>query len=590
MITALYAQNGNSDFFKIAEFGTGLNLVVAERAQDSSSQETRNGLGKTTLLHAIDFCLGSSKQKGVFPSGGWSFRLDLTLNDKPYSVTRYVDADKMIIVDGDVSGWPIPADNNPDLIFRTVEYNVEHWRQLLGLFTFDLPLILPQESPMSELGISYRSLVTHFMRTTFSDAVVARPHVPETSARTQIAYLLALECEFVGLQMRLEKLRDEQEQARDAVERELSEEGKSLTLVRNEMLECEERIAANQRSIDTLDLGPAYGQLTVDIGKVSSEIHALEARVLAERRQLARAEADSRAMLSTDDVKKLFEDYGASIGAAEKTLQEVEEFHRRLNLNRKTILLEEAALLKKSISDKQKRLATRYTEFREATQILRSNQVFLEYQILQDRVSRAQRQYDALKASVTRYENAVARIRALTEELQGVVQSAIESFERIKANITDVQDCFAEFVQAAYDGEQANGELSVTLKRNGMKAIYRIEPHIASASSTGITHMGIVMFDVSLFLGQAKRGHAIDFLVHDSAIFDAIDTRQLATTLRTVHQMMQKRNLQYICSFNSNTLDDPEFAAIFPREETRALTRLTLKDDSPEHRLLRIAY
>lgn len=590
MISAVYAKNGDSAEFELARFFSGLNLIVAERAQQSSSRETRNGIGKTTLLHVIDFCLGASKKSGMFPEGGWRFRLELTLNEKSYSVTRYVDSDKIVLIEGDVSDWPIPADNQPDFFSRFSEYKLDHWKQILGMFVFDLPLAFPQESPMAGVGLTYRSLVTHFLRTSFSSAVVAAPNVPEATSRTHVAYLMALECDFIGRQMQLEKQIAEQANVRDAVVHELSEEGKSLSSVRNEMRECEDRIAANKRSIDTLDLGSAYGQLTIDINKVSAEIHALEAKVLADRRQLSRTEADSRAILSTDDVVKLFNDFGASIGNATKTLQEVEEFHNRLSLNRKTILLEEAERLKKSLAFNQKLLSDRYAEFREATEILKSNQVFLEYQILQDRVTKAQRRYDALQANIVRYENADNRHRALAEELRDVVKNALEEFERIKASLNDIKESFFDFVRLAYGETQQGNELSITLNRSSSKAIYRIEPHISAATSTGISHMGVVMFDLSLFLGQSKRGHAIDFMMHDSALFDAIDTRQLATTLKAAHQKTLERNLQYICSFNSNTLDDPEFTAIFPRKETRALTRLTLKDDLPEHRLLRIAY
>jgi uncharacterized protein YydD (DUF2326 family) len=45
--------------FKEPRFEAGFNIVMADTAKDSEETESTNGLGKTTLIRIIHFCLGS---------------------------------------------------------------------------------------------------------------------------------------------------------------------------------------------------------------------------------------------------------------------------------------------------------------------------------------------------------------------------------------------------------------------------------------------------------------------------------------------------------------------------------------------------
>ena len=63
----------NRDTFKSIKFGPGFNVVLAERTEESTHKDTRNGLGKTTLLNIIHFCMGSTeKPKKGLPRKGTS--------------------------------------------------------------------------------------------------------------------------------------------------------------------------------------------------------------------------------------------------------------------------------------------------------------------------------------------------------------------------------------------------------------------------------------------------------------------------------------------------------------------------------------
>ena len=48
---------------KSVEFTSGFNVVLADRTKDSTKKDTRNGLGKSTLVDVIHFCLGAPSQR-----------------------------------------------------------------------------------------------------------------------------------------------------------------------------------------------------------------------------------------------------------------------------------------------------------------------------------------------------------------------------------------------------------------------------------------------------------------------------------------------------------------------------------------------
>jgi uncharacterized protein YydD (DUF2326 family) len=88
--------------FKEARFDAGFNVVLADTAEDSKETESTNGLGKTTLIRIIHFCLGSdlARDKALnHPDlAGVMFGLDLQLGEAFVTVSRNTATPKEIAV------------------------------------------------------------------------------------------------------------------------------------------------------------------------------------------------------------------------------------------------------------------------------------------------------------------------------------------------------------------------------------------------------------------------------------------------------------------------------------------------------------
>jgi uncharacterized protein YydD (DUF2326 family) len=51
--------SANQPSFKTVEFTPGFNVIIADRTESSGVKDSRNGLGKSTLIEIIHFCLGA---------------------------------------------------------------------------------------------------------------------------------------------------------------------------------------------------------------------------------------------------------------------------------------------------------------------------------------------------------------------------------------------------------------------------------------------------------------------------------------------------------------------------------------------------
>ena len=55
----IHSIAANQPTFRPVKLTPGLNVILADRTKGSSRKDTRNGLGKSTLIEIIHFCLGA---------------------------------------------------------------------------------------------------------------------------------------------------------------------------------------------------------------------------------------------------------------------------------------------------------------------------------------------------------------------------------------------------------------------------------------------------------------------------------------------------------------------------------------------------
>src|SRR4051812_11248141 len=119
--------HANKESFVPIDFVPGMNIVLAEQAEDAASTDSRNARGKTTLLLILNYLLGGNLPSQLRPLRGddWEFTLTLTLGGHDVSVTRSLD-------NGSTLGFRYPAEG--EALFRQYSsegaIRLEDWKDL----------------------------------------------------------------------------------------------------------------------------------------------------------------------------------------------------------------------------------------------------------------------------------------------------------------------------------------------------------------------------------------------------------------------------------------------------------------------------
>ena len=185
--------------FKEVRFTPGFNVILADRTKASSDKDSRNGLGKSTLIEIIHFCLGASTQpkKGlrVPELRDWTFILELTIQGKDVKVYRNTASVGVVKLEGDFSGWPI----QPEFDEKENAYimKIKEWNNCLGYLMFQLEpeLIKDPYSP------TFRSLFSYFARrgtAAFEDAFKHHSQQQPWDVQVNNACLLGLNWEYAA--------------------------------------------------------------------------------------------------------------------------------------------------------------------------------------------------------------------------------------------------------------------------------------------------------------------------------------------------------------------------------------------------------
>ena len=77
--------------FRTVRLKGGMNIILADRTLEETRQDSRNGLGKSSLIEVIHFCLGSDFARSGLTSPalrGWTFSLDLEIGEALISISR----------------------------------------------------------------------------------------------------------------------------------------------------------------------------------------------------------------------------------------------------------------------------------------------------------------------------------------------------------------------------------------------------------------------------------------------------------------------------------------------------------------------
>ena len=541
--------------FKTVALGPGLNLLVADKTATSTTTDSRNSAGKSSLIEILHFVLGMGRltdsvmANRALREDVFTLILDWPGLPDPVTASRSLKprSRSKVAVKPDVTGG---ADTLPTYA-RDVP--VAEWLSAIGTSLFGLP--------EDHEGVSVRGLLSFYARRVsqhgFDDPVQTFPRQSVTEASSNVAYLLGLDWRLAAGYQSLA--------AREAVRKKLREAIKdpgfklvvgAVSELRGQVTAANARVRSLQEQVAAFRVVPEYERLQAEADAVDERIRTLRSADAADRRNILDLEAAIREEDEPDVsyLERIYQELGIELpGAVLRTYDDVRVFHDSVIANRRAYLQDELEATRRRLDERQRERDGLGERQAALLRTLEQGGALAAFTALQQQLSAAQADLGTL---LSRLDTAV-QLEATQAEIKlerGKLQQAISRDLGERDNtVTEINSLFQRFASTLY-GVERDAWVEIT----ALETSLRINPHIGGEDSQGVGKMVTFCFDLMAAVIARRGGRGPDFLVHDSHLFDGVDERQVAKALSLARRVCSEEGLQYIVTMNSDDLEKAE--------------------------------
>ncbi|MCO8019420.1 DUF2326 domain-containing protein [Brevundimonas diminuta] len=564
--------------FKTLTFGTGLNIVLADVAAESTDRHTRNSAGKTSLVEVIHFLLGSdASKKSLFKHPdlvGHSFLVELFLADRWMKVRRTGSNDGVVYLatgDARALGLETPLDILAEETDE-VPITLDAWRAVLGWLWFGLPQVRTDTPFARKWSPTFRSLVGYFARRRTSGGL----DIIEKSAGDQqpgswqvaVSYLLGLDWtvarEFQDMRDRKRAV----EALTKAIKQgELGAIFGTTAEIRPELARAEAKRDAIRAQIDAFLVHDSYRELAAraaelkeKVGDATFGLAEADAAVDYMLRSL-----EHEAPPAYSDVERLYAEAGVDLPTvALRRFEDVKAFQASVASNRRRYLEAQIQEVRDHRAELERALLQASSERTAILQSLDGKGAFEDLIRLREALGEVVGRAELLRGKLQHaasLENDKTQLTAEAAELQLRLQQSHDDAEDEIKRATVLVD---QAIAALYDDR--SGNLIVEASRSGPK--FRIDIQ-GGGNKGGIDMMKLFCFDIALLqIAFARFAPGPRMLVHDSHLFDGVDSRQVGIALAYGDIISRAVGGQYIVALNS---DEFEKAVLAVEEPYKAL-------------------
>ena len=571
----LYKLHANKASFKPIEFKQGLNLIVAERTADSDAKNSCNAVGKTTLIEIIDFCLGSKfdkKSKLNAPElEDWSFTLDFEVSAFRCEATRFISDPNKIYVHTTDKHIPFEVKEDKE---KSLYVDIEKWRSYLGKAYFNL-----DESKY----ISFRSIISFFIRKKDAYQSPFKAILNEKAAQTKVRNAFVLNLLWQD-SLKLSDAENEIKQKNKIVAYLKAKVGSSGKMI-SKIASLSATIEKIGKDIDDFNVLPEYENVQKIADSLTHEIQNLVNRNIFLKKKLKEYLKSTENESLDENVDLLKSVYAESeIVFSDKILQTLNsaiEFHKEIVENRKNFLSSEILKIKNEIENNEQLIKEKSDERTDKMKILQSHGALSEYSKLQDTKTKYITELESLNRELDDWKEAGNTLGDL-KKLKNVLSSQIENDIISNENLREEIVIFKENSMKLYNNIGDNDKVGIlVVEQNGKKNYdFKID---RGSSSEGLTRMDVFCYDLML-LEMFKKNvpNGIDFLIHDSTLYDPVDSRQRAKAIELARGKTEKLNAQYIFTLNFDQLPNQDLPEGFnlTRDTIRTLQDGTITDSA----------
>ena len=560
--------------FKTLVFQPGLNILLADTTPGATERQTRNGAGKSSLTEILHFLLGSNVDTdSIFKDEKLreeTFGMEFDLGGHPVSVERVPeDSSVLEVASGEHSHWPI----HPSTDAKTGKVIIRNtlWRDVLGRLLFDLP------ESVDKFGPTYRSLISYFVRRQsakgFLDPVRQSEEQGLGDQQVAISYLIGLDWR-IAQEWQLIREREKSLRALKKAAKEGALDGvvpsTSTADLRTELTVAEAHAEELRRNLEAFRVLPEYQQLEAEASELTRQISQYLDEDTIDRQLLDDLEGSLEQEIPPPHLKleEVYRQAGITLpGVALKRFEDVRAFHDSVLANRRSYLQAEIGAAQQRIGQRERAIQQREDRRSEIMVLLQSHGALDHFTRLQGEYTRVQQEAERLRQGYAMAETLETGKTERALERQQLLLRLQQDHREQAETLREAILTFEEISKSLY--EEA-GRLHISESENGPT----FEVKIHGKRSQGINNMQIFCFDMMLMKLCAGRKMGPGVLVHDSHLFDGVDSRQTATALSVGAKTAEELGFQYIVTMNSDAVPG-KFPEGFKLEKHILPTRLT---------------
>lgn len=540
MIHELYA---NKSSFKKIQFNKGINIILAEG--DDNTENSRNGLGKTTLVHIIHFCLGGTPNKKYLPEdtfNDWEFTISIDISNEKIYAKRSFNEKSIIIVEGNFSKFPLkPTYSEEKEIYF---YTLNEWKEVLGTSLLGL-----KNEKEFRFKPTFRKVISYFIR---RDEDIKKSPFKTSSTHKNID---VIDCTSfcVGLDW---KLMSKYKEYGDEIKR-LNENFSNLKSIHGskgqlvpEMNRLKKDLIKIKDDLDNYKVHESYRQIEKSADILSKEIQELvEKTIFLNKKIDIYEESIKEENIDDINVEEIYNEINFYFPEnVKKTLRESKEFHKNIIFNRTNFLKTEIQSIKNDLSLINQEIEIKSDKKAGYMVILNNFGALNEYNNMQKYYTEQKSEYELIVNIIKQFDEITNKKNKLKVKLLELESRFQINYDENINHLNSLIDIFSDNSSYLYD---VPGDLIIECSEKGFE--YNVD--IPRINSTGKTKMIVLCYDLMLlenFVGY----NYIDFLIHDSNIFDGVDSRQYASALNLIYEKTTKFDMQYICMLNSDSIPD----------------------------------
>jgi len=325
-----------------------------------------------------------------------------------------------------------------------------------------------------------------------------------------------------------------------------------LAVAETELTELNDQLSRFEVLPEYRELEQEASQLAIQISRSANENTVDRQRIRNLELQL-----ESEQTTLPEDVASMYKEANVVLPElVRQRLEAVELFHRRVVDNRVTHLRTELDSARQRVLEREANSIEWDKRRIQIMNTLSSRGAIDQLQRLEAERSRLSAEVEDLRRRLETAEQIEATRTTLTIERARVQQATQIDHREHAPVIREAVVLFEQFSKAISDHE---GRLTLDVGPNGPTFEIKVE----GGRSVGIRNMQVFCFDMMLSVLWAKRRLGPGFLVHDSHLFDGVDSRQVATAIQMGAAQAAKSGFQYIITFNSDQIPRDELASSF---------------------------